>query len=135
MRSLLALAWRFRSLIIIAALALALAAAVNVARDRGADLKAAKTDLAAAASRANEWKVAYDAGVVLARQSAIAHAAEQAALINLARAAGTAKQGIANAPGAADRYRYSDAAYGFMRSRPAEAARDAAAPGPDVDGR
>lgn len=118
------------------ALALALAFSWNLAQDRGAQLATRTVERDAAVKRAQEWAGAYARQEVLAAETAEARAAETNSLINLARAAGSAKQGIAHAPGADDRFRYSDAAYGFLRNAEPEAAGSpAAGAAPAVDGR
>jgi hypothetical protein len=98
-------------------------------------LSAVTSERDTAVQRATEWKAAVEADRALAEKTAAAHADETNRLIDLARSAGAAKQGIANAPGAADRFRYSDAAYGFMRARPAQAAGGAGQAASDLGGR
>lgn len=121
--------------IAIAGLVLALAFTVNLAQSRGVKLAGVTAERDAAIKRADEWKTTYDDARSKEQATAAARALETQQLITLARDAGNAKEGIANAPGATDRFRYSDAAYGFLRARPTEAARPAAEADPGMDGR
>jgi hypothetical protein len=57
----------------------------------------------------------------LARDSAAARAAETQRLNDIAASVAAAKEGIKHAPGADDRFVFSDPAYGLMRPRPGEA--------------
>jgi hypothetical protein len=119
----------------VASLALALALAMHVARLRGQEAAAARKQAADAAASAVAWKGAYDQQALLAKATTEAHAAETTALINTQRAVGSAKEGAAHAPGADDRFAYSDAAYGFLRAPRAAPAGSAAAPPPSVVGK
>lgn len=112
----------------LAGLALALAFFFNLATERGSDLQTRTAERDAAVKSANDWQATYQQAQALAEATAKAHSVEQTALINMARAVGSTKEGIAHAPGASDHFTYSDAAYGFMRdAAPAPAAAGSAA--------
>lgn len=104
-------------------LLIGLAAGVLYYRDesaeRLAERDAARKDAATATANAKAWHEAHDLQVKLATETALARAAEQATIITIRDAAGTAKEEIAHAPGADDPYRYSGAAYCFMRPQSA----------------
>lgn len=118
----------------------ALAAALLFARHIGAQAEATKRDLAEASraravaeANAAAWKDYAAKAQELQEATLAARAQEQATLLSIAKALGATKQGIANAPGADNSFRYSDALYGFMRDG---RDRDAAAEAPAVvDGR
>lgn len=72
---------------------------------------------------ANQQAWAETAKIVrqLADDTARARATEAAKLTTIAADVAAAKQGIRNAPGASDRFVFSDAAIGVMRARPGAA--------------
>lgn len=105
-------------LIAIAALVAALAFFYHQSSTRGLKLDAVTIERDAALQSAADWKKASEVQVELAAESAKARSAETKSLLDIARAAGSTKEGIANAPGADAPFRYSDSAYRFMRARP-----------------
>ena len=103
--------------------------------DKAADLKAANALIEQRAESAEKlagvWESHAKTVADLAEKTAQARAAERQAIMIIRDAAGTAKGEIANAPGADDRFVYSDPAYRFMRgqSAPDPAGAAEAAPG------
>lgn len=111
--------------------------AANHYRDRGTELETERNTAIAerdtAKANADAWSAAHDKLVELSRETAQARAAETQTITVIRDAAGTAREEIHNAPGADDRFDYSDPAYRFMRARP-EADGDSSAPASDVGG-
>lgn len=64
-----------------------------------------------------QWSAALVRIETLSRESASARAVEASRITNIAAALAAAKEGIKNAPGADDRFDFSDAAYGFVRGK------------------
>jgi hypothetical protein len=85
---------------------------------QGAKLATMETRAVVAEASAKAFKAAMERERELALETAEARAAERQQVIVIRDAAGTAKQGIANAPGASDAFHFSDAAHGFMRDEP-----------------
>lgn len=119
----------------IGGLVIALLIAMNIAGSRKAalDKVTGERDTAVATSKA--WEEAHGKQVELAGKTAEARAKERQDIVVIRDAAGTAKEGISNAPGASDPFRYSDSAYRFMRNDRSKASAHAAAPDAGVDGR
>ena len=120
----------------------ALAAALLAARHMGVQsaeraeaLRIATNERDVAVASAQAWEKHAADSLRLAEATATARAEERADLLSIARALGSTKEGIANAPGASDAFRYSDAVYGFMRARPAEGKQPAGEAAPHVDSR
>ena len=100
----------------------ALATALLVARHMGVQsaeraeaLRIATNERNVAVATAQAWERHAADSLRLAEATATARAEERADLLSIARALGSTKQGIANAPGADTPFRYSDSVYGFMR--------------------
>ena len=113
----------------------ALVAALLVARHMGVQsaehaeaLRIATNERDTAVATAKAWEKHAADSLRLAEATATARAEERADLLSIARALGSTKHGIANAPGASDAFRYSDSVYGFMRQRAPEQPSAQAAP-------
>jgi hypothetical protein len=109
---------------------LAVAAALYFSQmdaEHSARLQTAQAQLSAETKRADDAQAAFAKAQELAGVTAQAHAREIHDIAAVRSAAAAAKEGSAHAPGADDRFAYSDAAYGFMRGSPAGAP---AQPGP-----
>jgi len=100
---------------------------IHLAGVRGNERDVARAEKVAAEQSRDAFKASLDEQIELAKETAAARAIEFKAITQIRDAAQAAKEGISNAPGANDPFRYSDAAYGLMREQaaggqPAEAA-------------
>ena len=103
---------------------------VAITRHQSSQIASLKIDLKGARESAAAWEQAHKLQIDLAEKTAAARADETRQLLSIRDAAGTAKEGIANAPGASDRFRYSDSAYRFMQRQPQDAGPSAPADAP-----